>query len=122
MALRDQLFAVIGLSMAMTPLLVIAASRWLPKRETKRTEPREPNLVDDGSPRVIVAGIGRMGQIVARLLSAQKIPFTALDRQVITEIETLFREHIEAGGLLLLTSHHEVRLPGDAIQRIHLGQ
>lgn len=79
MALRDQLFAVIGLSMAVTPLLVIAASRWMPKREPKRTEPREPHLVDDGSPRVIVAGIGRMGQIVARLLSAQKIPFTALD-------------------------------------------
>src|SRR5688500_1926248 len=30
MPLRDQLFAIIGLSMAATPLLVLAASRWLP--------------------------------------------------------------------------------------------
>lgn len=79
MELRDQLFAVIGLSMAATPLMVMAASRWLPRREPKRAEPREANPIDDGSPRVIVAGIGRMGQIVARMLAAQKIPFTALD-------------------------------------------
>lgn len=34
------------------------------------------------SPRVIIAGYGRMGQIVARMLRAQGIPFVALDHSV----------------------------------------
>ena len=33
-------------------------------------------------PRVIIAGYGRMGQIVARMLRAQGIPFVALDHSV----------------------------------------
>ncbi len=77
-ALRDQLFAVIGLSMAATPLLLLAVTRAVVRTEPV-VAPREPDRIDNEYPRVIIAGFGRMGQIVGRMLRAQKIPFTALE-------------------------------------------
>ena len=77
-ALRDQLVVIVGLSMAVTPLLVVAASQWLtthPDNEAKRPF----DVIDAETPRVIIAGFGRVGQIVGRVLLAQKIPFTALE-------------------------------------------
>jgi len=43
---------------------------------------RAPDRIDEEFPRVIIAGFGRMGQIVGRMLRAQKIPFTALETNV----------------------------------------
>src|SRR5690606_4185058 len=37
------------------------------------------DTIEDHDPQVIIAGFGRMGQIVGRLLRAQHIPFTALE-------------------------------------------
>ena len=76
---RDLLFAVIGLSMAATPLLVLGVSRWLRRREAVPVPAREPDAIDNAHPRVIIAGFGRMGQIIGRMLRARKIPFTALE-------------------------------------------
>ena len=77
-ALRDRLVAIVGLSMAVTPIIVIAVSRWLVEHPEKKQE-RAADPIDHESPRVIIAGFGRMGQIVGRMLRAQKIPFTALE-------------------------------------------
>jgi glutathione-regulated potassium-efflux system protein KefB len=77
-ALRDQLFAMVGLSMAATPLLLIGVSRWL-TRESDAGPERAHDPIDHEHPRVIIAGFGRVGQIVGRMLRAQKIPFTALE-------------------------------------------
>ncbi len=79
--LRDRLVAVIGLSMAATPLLVMAASSWLREHPEKKVE-READAIDHENPRVIIAGFGRMGQIVGRMLRAQGVPFTALEHSV----------------------------------------
>jgi glutathione-regulated potassium-efflux system protein KefB len=76
--LRDQLFAIIGLSMAATPLLLLAVSRWF-RGDAGKPEHRAHDPIDNGHPRVIIAGFGRMGQIVGRMLRAGKIPFTALE-------------------------------------------
>lgn len=75
---RDTLNAIVGLSMAVTPLLLIAVTRWVGARPVKQST-REFDSIDDNDPRVIIAGFGRMGQIVGRMLRAQKIPFTALE-------------------------------------------
>ena len=77
---RDVLVVAVTLSMALTPLAVIAASRWLAAH--KNAPQREFDKIVDEHPRVIIAGYGRMGQIVARLLRAQRIPYTALDTSV----------------------------------------
>ena len=79
--LRDRLVAIVGLSMAATPLLVIAVSRWLVEHPERKAE-RVADVIDNGNPRVIIAGFGRMGQIVGRMLRAQRIPFTALEHSV----------------------------------------
>jgi glutathione-regulated potassium-efflux system protein KefB len=78
--LRDQLFVIVGLSMAATPLLLMALARLPVQGEAKPV--RAPDHVEEEYPRVIIAGFGRMGQIVGRMLRAQKIPFTALDHSV----------------------------------------
>ncbi len=76
--LRDRLVAIVGLSMAATPLIVIAMSRWLLQHPEAKQE-RPADVIDNDEPRVIIAGFGRMGQIVGRILRAQGIPFTALE-------------------------------------------
>ena len=75
--LHDLLTVAVTLSMALTPLAVLAAARWLDAHPHKAE--REFDTIADAHPRVIIAGYGRVGQIVARILHAQKIPFTALD-------------------------------------------
>lgn len=77
-ALQNRLIAIVGLSMALTPLLVIVASRVL-RAHPDRAPTREFDVLPSGHPQVILAGFGRFGQIVARMLVAQKIPFVALE-------------------------------------------
>lgn len=76
--LADLLIVVVTLSMALTPL-VIALGDALVKRWRRGAPEREFDAIDDNDPRVIIAGYGRFGQIVSRVLRTRKIPFTALD-------------------------------------------
>ncbi|MHA6204980.1 monovalent cation:proton antiporter-2 (CPA2) family protein [Dyella soli] len=69
----------ITLSMAFTPLLVALLGRVLGSKPRKT---RAYDTIVADSPRVIIAGYGRMGQIVARVLRAQGISFVALDHSV----------------------------------------
>jgi glutathione-regulated potassium-efflux system protein KefB len=76
--LRDRLVAIVSLSMAATPLLVIAVAQLL-KSHPEAKQEIAADAIDEGHPRVIIAGFGRMGQIVGRMLRAQKIDFIALE-------------------------------------------
>lgn len=84
-ALYDTLVLTITLSMALTPLLLLALSRWLKPKAVIKEVPAEYKEIESDNPRVVIAGMGRMGQIVARILRAQNIPFIALD----TSVETI---------------------------------
>ncbi len=79
--LRDRVVAVVGLSMALSPLLVLAVGNWLVANPEKKEE-RPADAIDQENPRVIIAGFGRVGQIVGRVLRAARIPFTALEHSV----------------------------------------
>ncbi|HEX7438110.1 MAG TPA: glutathione-regulated potassium-efflux system protein KefC, partial [Caldimonas sp.] len=73
------LVAAVAVSMLLTPLLLVAADRWwipLLARE-KRTTVEELKIPQSAS--VIIAGFGRYGQIVGRLLYANGIAPTVLD-------------------------------------------
>lgn len=70
------LVVAVSLSMAATPLLVALAERRLARAEA--APPAYDQIDDDANP-VIIAGFGRVGQIVARILRVKKIPFTALE-------------------------------------------
>ena len=74
--LEELLVLVVSVSMAATPAVGVA-NDWLtrglvPPRDAFDVAP------DHGQP-VIIAGFGRFGQIVGRVLAARRIPFTALD-------------------------------------------
>ncbi len=77
---RDLLIVVITLSMALTPLLVLLFDRWAPRGSVAARE-HDP-IPEDGEPQVIIAGFGRVGQIVARVLRANRIAFTAIESSV----------------------------------------
>ncbi len=47
-------------------------------------------------------------------------PFTSIDKQGITLIESLMHEHIVAGGMIILTSHHDLALHEVDVQKINL--
>ena len=78
-AVVSQLNLSVALSMAIAPLLFILGDR-INAREAAGMAP-EPadDMPDDANP-VVIAGFGRVGQIVARLLLARKVSFTALDK------------------------------------------
>lgn len=66
----------VSLSMVVTPLLFIVFDHF--DKPSPEDAPEFDQIQDDHTP-VIVVGFGRFGQVVARILSAMKIPFTALD-------------------------------------------
>jgi len=72
----EMLTVVVTVSMAATPLLLVIER--LLDRLWRRSEPRFDTLPFRDE-HVVVAGFGRYGQIVARILRGKKIPFTALD-------------------------------------------
>lgn len=76
--LRDKLVVIVGLSMAATPPLLLLVDRLISAQPTAKPT-READAIDHEHPRVIIAGFGRMGQIVGRMLTASKIPYTALE-------------------------------------------
>ncbi|MBV6289488.1 monovalent cation:proton antiporter-2 (CPA2) family protein [Pseudomonas aegrilactucae] len=78
----DLLLMAITLSMALTPLLLLACARLLKRPQVSREVPEQYKQIQADAPRVVIVGMGRMGQIVARILRAQKIPFIALDTSV----------------------------------------
>ncbi|WVZ17794.1 hypothetical protein V8G54_010776 [Vigna mungo] len=75
------LFLVVGISMALTPWLA-AGGQFLASRfevhDVRRLLPVESET-DDLQNHIIICGFGRVGQIIAQLLSEQLIPFVALD-------------------------------------------
>ena len=76
-ALRAHLVAIVGVSMALTPPLYIGLTRWLAKKPDEEERPFDQ--IQDEAPEVLIAGFGRFGQVVARLLAAQRIPFIAIE-------------------------------------------
>jgi len=83
--LYDLLVLTITLSMAVTPLLLLLCARMVSPKVQPVVVPEKFREIDTDAPRVVIAGMGRMGQIVARILRAQNIKFVALD----TSVETI---------------------------------
>jgi glutathione-regulated potassium-efflux system protein KefB len=81
-ALQNRLVAIVGLSMALTPLSMIAVACLL-RAFPDAAPSRAFDAIPDHQARVILAGFGRFGQIVARMLVAQKIPFVALETDAV---------------------------------------
>ena len=72
------LVVVVTLSMLLSPLLFILEDRvlgpWL-----DRAREREFDQIEADGNHVVIAGMGRVGQVVARVLNMKRIPLTVLD-------------------------------------------
>jgi glutathione-regulated potassium-efflux system ancillary protein KefC/glutathione-regulated potassium-efflux system protein KefB len=71
------LIVAVSLSMAATPLLLVLNEHVL--KLGRREEPPPFDFIDEPANPVIIAGFGRVGQVVARILRVKKIRFTALE-------------------------------------------
>ena len=81
------LVVVVTLTMALTPAAVALNDRFLTK--WLGGEVKKPfDKIEDGNKGVIVAGFGRFGQIVGRILNLMKIEFTALEADA-NQVEVL---------------------------------
>ncbi|MEQ1866943.1 MAG: cation:proton antiporter, partial [Micropepsaceae bacterium] len=72
---------IVALTMAAIPLLHMLGGR-IKARLAKTVEPHAATLIsvpDDETPRVIIAGFGRVGRVVASLLDAHALPYIAVD-------------------------------------------
>ena len=76
--LVELLIAVVTVSMAVTPLLSFLNDK-MAGSSPEKPAAREFDAPPEKERHVIIAGFGRFGQIVARVLRAKKIPFTALE-------------------------------------------
>jgi monovalent cation:proton antiporter-2 (CPA2) family protein len=81
--ISSEVTLIVGISMALTAPLVILHSLWFNSRDCPAVYDSSPDL---NEPEVLIAGFGRFGQVSGRILAANNIPFTALDKDA---------EHIE---------------------------
>ncbi|HVZ06490.1 monovalent cation:proton antiporter-2 (CPA2) family protein [Rhodopila sp.] len=70
---------VAAVSMAVTPVLFALSEAFLIPR-LKPDDPPDYDTIESATAPVIIAGFGRFGQIVGRVLRMHGIPFTALER------------------------------------------
>ncbi|WP_397596998.1 monovalent cation:proton antiporter-2 (CPA2) family protein [Silanimonas sp.] len=75
--IADAMNAIVAASILTTPLLFLVVSRFVMPR-MNRTEAREADAIDERN-EVIVAGVGRFGQVVSRLLLGRGYGVTLID-------------------------------------------
>lgn len=73
------LVVVVALSMMTTPLLLILHDRLIAPRFAVDRTKGEADEIEAQEGHVIIAGFGRFGQIIGRLLRASQVPVTVLD-------------------------------------------
>ncbi|HMN45163.1 MAG TPA: monovalent cation:proton antiporter-2 (CPA2) family protein [Povalibacter sp.] len=79
-SLADTLVIVVTISMIASPLLMMLLSAIEPRMQ--KTGVRDFDRIESDNSQVIVAGFGRFGQIIGRVLRMRRIRFTALESDV----------------------------------------
>jgi glutathione-regulated potassium-efflux system ancillary protein KefC len=87
--ITDTLIVTVALSMLTTPLLIVVHDKFIEPLLDHTPAPPMDEMEDEGN-KVIIAGFGRFGQIVGRLLHANGIDATVLEHDP-NHIETLRR-------------------------------
>ena len=64
---------------------------------------------------------------LARLLATDALlwildePFTSLDKASMALFSGLFEQHLQRQGVIVMTSHHDISLPAQSLQRLKMG-
>jgi monovalent cation:proton antiporter-2 (CPA2) family protein len=86
--IANPLVAVVALSMAVTPVLLVLHERLIAPMLAQAEVEQEADEIDSGDKPVVIAGFGRFGMTVGRLLAANGVQATILDHDV-RQIEAL---------------------------------
>jgi monovalent cation:proton antiporter-2 (CPA2) family protein len=79
--IANPLVAAVALSMAVTPLLLILNERYVkPRFAAPKQEERPADEIDEHEPQALIAGFGRFGHVVGRMLRGNGVQTTVLDR------------------------------------------
>jgi glutathione-regulated potassium-efflux system ancillary protein KefC len=78
-ATASLLIGTVAVSMLLSPLILVALDRWLLPRYANCGVPVLEEISEQQEAPIIIAGFGRYGQIVSRVLAAQGIAATVLD-------------------------------------------
>lgn len=84
------LVGAVALSMVLTPLLLVLIDRFVIPRYANCTLPEIEELAEPQDAPIIIAGFGRYGQIIGRMLYANGLKATVLDHDA-EQVETLRR-------------------------------
>ena len=81
---QELLIAVIIMSIMMTPILLLIYDLLLKtgKIFNGASNKKLSEKINDETPTVVICGFGRMGQIIAQMLTSEKIPYVAIDANV----------------------------------------
>lgn len=129
------LLVVVTISMMTTPLLMQWVDRILVRRYNDGEESDEKHFVQDDEPQVIIVGFGRFGQVIGRLLMANKMRITVLERDIsavglmrtygykvyygdATELELLRASGADKAKSIVITCDE----PADTMTIVHLCQ
>ncbi|HZV65249.1 MAG TPA: glutathione-regulated potassium-efflux system protein KefC [Telluria sp.] len=78
-AIASLLVVVVALSMVATPLLLLVHDNFIAPHFREEKKKRKADRIEANEGHVIIAGFGRFGQIVGRLLKVNRIKLTVLD-------------------------------------------
>ncbi len=78
----EPLTLIVTLSMMLTPLAFFVLERWGEPFFNRHNASPKYDQIPDNEHTVIIAGFGRVGQIVGRLLRMHNIEFTAIDKNI----------------------------------------
>jgi|TARA_B110000196_G_scaffold157751_2_gene135820 CPA2 family monovalent cation:H+ antiporter-2/glutathione-regulated potassium-efflux system ancillary protein KefC len=92
--LAQMLSIVVALSMFLTPMLFIIFDKVILPRFTQKGPDRDADDIDEEG-KVIIAGIGRFGQVVNRLLIANNIPTVVLDYKI-SQIDRMRKVNVKS--------------------------
>lgn len=92
--LSQKLQLVVALSMFLTPLLFIILEKYItPKFQQKFNKKEADEITEEGN--IIIAGIGRFGQVINRFLVSNNIKTVVLDHEA-TQIENMRKINIKS--------------------------
>jgi glutathione-regulated potassium-efflux system ancillary protein KefC len=86
----SMLVGAVALSMLLSPLILVLIDKFLMPRFARLGKPDVPELSEPQNTKVIVAGVGRFGQIVLRVLTAAGYKATVLDHDA-EQVQGLMR-------------------------------
>lgn len=129
------LLVTVTLSMMTTPLVMKGIDKLLARQFNSPDETDEKPYVEDDQPQVIIVGFGRFGQVIGRLLMANKMRITVLERDIsavnlmrrygykvyygdATQVDLLRAAGAQAAKSIVITCND----PEDTMKIVHLCQ